>query len=427
MPFTTSGTFCAPTGVFTVTNNAGYTGWYDWYNASTGGTKLNGAYTNSITIPVSQAVYDAGTNTYTVWVTDLYGVEGYARTSLPSPCGSISNATPANYHHKFTVNSPFTLHSVMAMHYTNSNPGNYDQFRVVIYNDNAGAVGTVAFTGALSTYLRGPDNTATPITIPVNWNATAGTYWLRIETTTSGYVKNYNCSVAFPQNDNTGQNLLSITATRQFGNLGTNFGTAYNWRISRGQPYPCGRVPVVATENCPSPVKFSDFTATLNNGKVYLRWSTTSEENNKQFAIQRSVDGIYFETIGFVKGAGTSNEYNAYTFIDADPQDGISYYRIQQEDFDGSLTQTETRTISVGASFVKLYPNPFDHSLNILIHSEAEESLVSVTDITGRLVWEKVMQTNQELVLGEDLLPGMYIVKVSADNEWKVFKVEKLK
>jgi alpha-tubulin suppressor-like RCC1 family protein len=424
MPFTTSGSFCPPNGTFTVTNNAGYTGLYDWYNDANVGTKLNGAYTTSLTIPVSQAVYDNVNNTYTVWVTDLYGVEGYARTTLPSGC-TPANATPADYHHKFTVNSAFTLESVMAMHYTNSNPGNYDQFRVVIYNDNAGAVGTVAFTGALSTYLRGPDNTATPITIPVNWSATPGTYWLRIETTSSGIVKKYSCAHTFPDVDNTGQNLLSITATRQFGNLGTNYGNAYNWKISRGQPYPCGRVPVVAIEDCPLPVAFADFSASLSEAKVYLNWSTASEENNSRFAVQRSGDGIHFETIGYVNGAGNSNTLNSYNFIDSKPLAGVSYYRIEQQDLDGTKSYSVIRSVNDGSAQVDLYPNPFNHSLNIWIHSSSSQSLVSVIDLTGRILSESMVPSNAETAIGEDLPAGMYLIKIYTEKGPQVFKVEK--
>ncbi|MFL5730390.1 MAG: T9SS type A sorting domain-containing protein [Cytophagaceae bacterium] len=425
IPFTTSGTYCAPNGTFTVTNNAGYTGWYDWYNASSAGTKLNAAYTNTITVPLTQAVYDNVNNTYTTWVTDLYGVEGYDRTSLPAAC-TPSNATPTNYHHKFTVSSAFTLESVMAMQYTNSNAGTYDQFRVVIYNDNAGAVGTTAFTGALSTYVRGPVGSATPITIPANWSATPGTYWLRIETTSSGIVKNYNCSVAFPQNDNTGQNLLSITATRQFGNLGTNFGTAYNWKISRGQPYPCGRVPVVAIQDCPLPVIFSDFNASLVESKVYLTWSTASEKNNNVFAVQRSSDGIHFETIGYVQGAGVSSTVKNYHFTDPSPLSGLSYYRIGQMDFDGAVSYSTMKTIShESSSRVSLYPNPFSHSLHVTIYSSSPRYLMYVMDLTGRVLYEKTLEANRENAIAEDLPDGLYLIKIIMEDGPKVFKVEK--
>jgi hypothetical protein len=313
----------------------------------------------------------------------------------------------------------------MAMHYTNSNAGTYDQFRVIIFNDNAGAVGTTAFTGAYSTYLRGPVGTTTPITIPVNWSATAGTYWLQITTSSGGMVKNYNCSVAFPQTDNTGQNLLSITATRQFGNLGTNYGTAYNWKISRGQPYPCGRVPVVASESCPLPVAFTTFNASLSEEQVYLNWSTSWEKNNNLFAVQRSADGIHFETIAYVNGSGTSNNVNAYTFIDSKPLAGLSYYRIEQRDRDGALSHSVVRTIINESARISLYPNPFSHSLHMWIYSSSLQCLVSVTDLTGRILSEQMLPANQENILGEDLPAGMYLIKINTAQGPKIFKVEK--
>ncbi|MFN3404317.1 MAG: gliding motility-associated C-terminal domain-containing protein [Cytophagaceae bacterium] len=251
-PFTpNNGTFCTEeNGTFSVTGTSGYNGWYNWYNTPSGGASLNGTYTSSITIPFTQAE-SVDENTYRLWVEDKYGIEAYTRPELPSSC-SRTGTTPTNYHHKFTVTSTLNLESVMAMHYTNSNAGTWDQFRVVIFADNAGSVGASVFTGNLSSYLRGPVGGYLPITIPVNYTVSAGTYWLQIQSTTSGLVGNYNCSVSYPQNDNSGQDLLSITTTRQFGNISSNFGTAFNWKITRGSAYPCGRIPVIFSKVCPA-------------------------------------------------------------------------------------------------------------------------------------------------------------------------------
>ncbi|MFN3404315.1 MAG: T9SS type A sorting domain-containing protein [Cytophagaceae bacterium] len=424
MPFTGSGSFCPPTAQFQVTNNPGYTGWYNWYNVPSGGSELNAAYTTTISVDVSQAVYNSVNNTYSLYVQDYYGVEGYARTSLPSSCAT-SNATPSNYHHRFTVASAFTLESVMALHYTNSNFGTLDQFRVVIYADNAGAVGAAVFTGALSGYVRGPVGTVTPITIPVNWNATAGTYWLRIESTTSGLVRNHNCSVTFPQVDNSGQNLLSIISTRQFGNPSTNFGTAYNWKITRGQPYPCGRLEIVATENCPAPVSFLEFTGKHINGVNLLSWSTAQEFNNSGFVIQRSEDGIHFDDLGFVTGTGNSNSVNHYSFTDLHPGLNSNFYRIKQIDFNGSSSYTDVVIISTDHIIVNLYPNPSLSQFHLIIHSNSDNAIISVVDVTGVEILKRDLAGINEFVFGENLPKGIYLIRIISEDFVKVIKAEK--
>jgi len=78
------------------------------------------------------------------------------------------------------------------------------------------------------------------------------------------------------------------------------------------------------------PVNFTSFNAIINNNQTNLTWSTASEINNKGFEIERSIDGVNFETIGFVKGNSNSNRINKYSFIDANHSS--AFYRLKQID-----------------------------------------------------------------------------------------------
>ena len=46
-------------------------------------------------------------------------------------------------------------------------------------------------------------------------------------------------------------------------------------------------------------------------------------------------DAKNFEPIGNVEGAGNSSKQLSYTFVDNNPYQGISYYRLKQTDYDG--------------------------------------------------------------------------------------------
>jgi len=71
-----------------------------------------------------------------------------------------------------------------------------------------------------------------------------------------------------------------------------------------------------------------------------LSWSTATESNNDYFQIERSINGIDFNIIGKIKGAGTSLEIKKYSFSDINPESTINYYRLTQIDYDGKQTQS---------------------------------------------------------------------------------------
>ena len=82
--------------------------------------------------------------------------------------------------------------------------------------------------------------------------------------------------------------------------------------------------------NCILPAEFHSFTAPAADGKIYLQWNVSEvlKRINQDFVVQRSSDGITFETICTVNGEENSN----YNTADNLPQAEFSHYRIQQVD-----------------------------------------------------------------------------------------------
>lgn len=56
------------------------------------------------------------------------------------------------------------------------------------------------------------------------------------------------------------------------------------------------------------PIELLEFTAKSDlNNSVALEWTTASEVNNDYFELQKSNDGVNFETFAKVKSKGNSN------------------------------------------------------------------------------------------------------------------------
>lgn len=78
-----------------------------------------------------------------------------------------------------------------------------------------------------------------------------------------------------------------------------------------------------------------------------LKWSTATETNNDYFLIERSKDGIEFESIINVDGAGFSTKKLTYSTSDNNPLSGLSFYRLKQVDFDGQFSNSEIVSVEL--------------------------------------------------------------------------------
>jgi 2',3'-cyclic-nucleotide 2'-phosphodiesterase (5'-nucleotidase family) len=64
------------------------------------------------------------------------------------------------------------------------------------------------------------------------------------------------------------------------------------------------------------PVELIAFNANVNDKKVNISWQTATEMNNRGFEIQRRVGNFNWQTIGFVKGNGTTTQIQSYAYSD---------------------------------------------------------------------------------------------------------------
>lgn len=157
--------------------------------------------------------------------------------------------------------------------------------------------------------------------------------------------------------------------------------------------------------------------------QVNLDWSTKSETNNAFFTIERSVDGLNFQAIGEVEGAGTSSLSLYYNFVDKEPLLGDVYYRLKQTDFDGSYSYTEAIHLFIEeANMLYSYPNPTNEVLNIELHSnQSTTAHIALFSANGQLVKSLSRNLNKgiykESLNLSSLDQGLYILKVSTKQE----------
>lgn len=182
----------------------------------------------------------------------------------------------------------------------------------------------------------------------------------------------------------------------------------------------------------PLPIELLFFDAQLVQPGMYVRcdWSTASEINNDYFSVEKSNDGIFFNQIGTIKGAGTSATTQNYSFYDYEPFSPVSYYRLKQVDYDGQFTYSPVRAVDVsgqdGLNFIVTFGNQSVVSVSFFNASESE-AVLEMFNAYGQKVFSENVTLQEGTTKTEtqinQLTTGVYFFRVTLPGREIVKKI----
>lgn len=183
----------------------------------------------------------------------------------------------------------------------------------------------------------------------------------------------------------------------------------------------------------PLPIQLISFRADSQQDKVKLSWVTANEINNEYFTIQHAMDGINFQDVEDLNGAGNSNYVLSYSTFHQAPKRGINYYRLKQTDFDGTSSFSHIVTAEVFNGKINTYPNPAFNEVNISF-TDFEKGKINfaIYNIYGKEILSRQVEVENGghvINLNEvaSFLPGTYFIKIfNSPNGTSVHRFQKI-
>ncbi|MES2515167.1 MAG: T9SS type A sorting domain-containing protein [Bacteroidota bacterium] len=180
--------------------------------------------------------------------------------------------------------------------------------------------------------------------------------------------------------------------------------------------------------NCPTllPMALIDFYGIENGDYNDVVWKVAAEKNITHYIVEKSEDGIHFRefNIQSAKGNEQGSEINYYA-QDADPVQGITYYRLSTLEGGSFWNIRNYKTISVDR-YSDNWKSLF-YQKNDFLYLEFEgfipkNNLISLFDVSGQLLVEVAVDEYQTKINTQDFSPGIYFIRISTP-----YKIENIK
>jgi len=159
----------------------------------------------------------------------------------------------------------------------------------------------------------------------------------------------------------------------------------------------------------------SGFKSFNGNTNTVVDWETASEINVSHFNVQRSLDGVSFETVGTVKAKGAGKYSYTAPLPEPPSPKGVFYFRLEVVDRNGALSYSEIKQLIIDNGQLIISPNPATDFLTI---SGGTITAVRISDVSGRvLIFGK-----EKKVDVRGLVAGIYYITIEGIDGQRVVR-----
>jgi hypothetical protein len=176
----------------------------------------------------------------------------------------------------------------------------------------------------------------------------------------------------------------------------------------------------------PLPVTFTSVKAFELNNKISIEWKVENELNIEKYEVERSSNGTDFINVNSITASGINSVRNSYSWIDNNPLNGNSFYRIKSIDRDGSKKTSNIMKVAAAKmhnASITIYPNPIQGNLiNLQFKNQlAGTYYLRLINNNGQVVYSGSLQINssnisQTVITNRQLAYGIYQLEIKAPD-----------
>jgi hypothetical protein len=173
------------------------------------------------------------------------------------------------------------------------------------------------------------------------------------------------------------------------------------------------------------PVLLHSFNGSQNEHEIILNWSSQHEQHIKHYIIERSKDGLVFESIAQIGIKSNRSILNHYKYIDQKlPLNFTSiFYRIKLVDYDYKETYSTILRFSNKSEIENLTLSPNPVRIETILNFRADNagtSLMQIFDQTGNIVDQQNIQYRKgynSIQTMPNVMAGVYVMKITIDKQ----------
>jgi hypothetical protein len=160
-----------------------------------------------------------------------------------------------------------------------------------------------------------------------------------------------------------------------------------------------------------------------------LEWATASEQNSKEFVLERSLTGNTFNAIATIQAAGNSSSTKVYPYKDANIDklnSNVFFYRVKQIDANGSFKYSNIVRLNYNLKDVQksiVYPNPTQGLITVTIgEATLIGTMATVMDVNGRILQQVKITAQSQSFNFSSYTNGTYFIRLQNKEVMTIIK-----
>ncbi len=180
------------------------------------------------------------------------------------------------------------------------------------------------------------------------------------------------------------------------------------------------------------PLKIIYFTALQNGEAIHTQWKLAEQESVDYYELERSLDGIHFESIQKI----TRTQKDTYGWVDKNITAGypVFYYRLRCQLAGGRTIYSNIEKVVMQNKYdqwLSIRPNPVTTNMELVFIADKNgKATLTIHDMPGKLMYKESFEVlkgyRDKKINLSALLPGVYMVQLKMGEKQITQKVIRL-